>query len=100
MSCQGDRTTSSGATVAPEPSLTKAAAVDNRSVSVAPTNASVAVGAAAGDPTKGYGSYDLGDRHLIVLNSNSNFVACAAGSPQEEWLRADLAATTKACVVA
>ncbi|MEO7964470.1 MAG: Ig-like domain-containing protein [Gemmatimonadaceae bacterium] len=57
-------------------------------------------GAAAGDPAKGYYSYDLGDWHVVVLNSNCTIVACAAGSPQEQWLRADLAATSKACVVA
>ena len=57
-------------------------------------------GAAAGDPTKGYYSYDLGAWHIVVLNSNSSFVATAAGSPQETWLRADLAATSKQCVLA
>ena len=57
-------------------------------------------GTAAGDPAKGYYSYDLGDWHVVVLNSNCGFVSCAAGSAQEQWLRADLAATTKACVVA
>ena len=59
-------------------------------------------GAAAGDPAKGYYSYDLGDWHIIVLNTNSNCgaVSCAAGSPQEQWLRADLAANTKACTLA
>ena len=57
-------------------------------------------GAAAGDPTKGYYSYELGAWHIIVLNSNSSFVATAAGSAQETWLKADLAATTKQCVLA
>src|SRR6266566_8408985 len=57
-------------------------------------------GAAAGDPTKGYYSYDLGAWHVIVLNSNWSFVSTAAGSPQETWLKADLAATTKQCVLA
>jgi len=57
-------------------------------------------GAAAGDPTKGYYSYDLGAWHIVVLNSNSSFVATAAGSPQETWLRSDLAVTTKQCVLA
>jgi len=57
-------------------------------------------GSAAGDPTKGYYSYDLGAWHIVVLNSNSSFVATAAGSAQETWLRADLAATTKQCVLA
>jgi acid phosphatase type 7 len=59
-------------------------------------------GSAAGDPTKGYYSYDAGDWHVIVLNSNSSCttISCAAGSPQEQWLRADLAANTKACTLA
>ena len=57
-------------------------------------------GAAAGDPSKGYYSYDLGNWHLIALNSNCAFVSCSAGSPQETWLRADLAATTKPCILA
>src|ERR1041384_3679938 len=57
-------------------------------------------GAAAGDPSKGYYSFDTGAWHVIVLNSNTTFVSTAAGSPQETWLRADLAATTKQCVVA
>jgi hypothetical protein len=57
-------------------------------------------GAAAGEPGKGYYSYDLGDWHIIALNSNCSIVSCAAGSPQETWLRADLAATTKSCVLA
>ena len=57
-------------------------------------------GAAAGDPSKGYYSYDLGDWHLIVLNSNCNKVACLEGSPQERWLRADLAAHPNSCTLA
>jgi hypothetical protein len=59
-------------------------------------------GAAAGDPSKGYYSFDLGDWHVIVLNSNLScaVISCAPGSPQEQWLRADLAANTKACTLA
>jgi acid phosphatase type 7 len=58
-------------------------------------------GAAAGDPTKGYYSYTLGAWHVIVLNSNCWAVGgCGAGSPQEQWLRADLAASRAACTVA
>ena len=57
-------------------------------------------GAAAGDPTKGYYSYDLGDWHIIALNSNCSIVGCAAGSAQEQWLRNDLIANTKQCTLA
>ena len=35
-----------------------------------------------------------------MLNSNNAFVSTAVGSPQESWLRADLAATTQQCVLA
>ena len=44
-------------------------------------------GAAAGDPTKGYYSKDLGAWHVIVLNGNCDIISCAAGSAQEQWLR-------------
>jgi hypothetical protein len=54
-------------------------------------------GAAAGDPTKGYYSYDLGNWHIVVINSN---IARGTGSAQEQWLRADLAANTKPCTLA
>jgi hypothetical protein len=58
-------------------------------------------GAAAGDRTKGYYSYNVGAWHVIVLNSNCWAVGgCGAGSPQEKWLRADLAASKAACTVA
>ena len=54
-------------------------------------------GSAAGEPGKGYYSYDLGQWHVIVLNDN---VDPSAGSPQEQWLRADLAANDRQCTVA
>ena len=58
-------------------------------------------GAAAGDPAKGYYSYDVGTWHLIALNSNCSQVGgCGAGSPQEQWLKTDLAAHPNACVLA
>jgi len=58
-------------------------------------------GAAAGDPTKGYHSYDLGTWHIIVINSNCAVVAgCYVDSSQEQWLRADLAAHPTACTLA
>jgi len=49
-------------------------------------------GSRAGGAPGGYYSFDLGGWHLIALNSNCTFVACGAGSAQEAWLRADLAA--------
>ena len=54
-------------------------------------------GSAAGEPGKGYHSYDLGAWHIVVLNSG---ISTAAGSAQEQWLKADLAATTRPCVLA
>lgn len=58
-------------------------------------------GAAAGDPSKGYYSYDLGAWHVVVLNGNCSKVGgCGAGSAQEQWLRADLAAHPAVCTLA
>ena len=58
-------------------------------------------GAAAGDRTKGYYSYDIGAWHLIALNSNCSQVGgCGTGSPQEQWLKADLAAHPSMCTLA
>lgn len=59
-------------------------------------------GASAGDPAKGYYSYDAGSFwHVIVLNSECIQIGgCNAGSAQELWLRADLAANASKNVVA
>lgn len=58
-------------------------------------------GEAAGDPKTGYYSYELGTWHVVVLNSECKEVGgCGAGSPQEKWLRADLAAHPAACALA
>ena len=58
-------------------------------------------GAAAGDPKTGYYRYELGAWHVVVLNSECKEVGgCGAGSPQEKWLRADLAAHPAACTLA
>jgi acid phosphatase type 7 len=58
-------------------------------------------GAAAGDPSKGYYSYDLAGWHFVVLNSNcSKSSGCYVGSVQEKWLKADLAAHPAACTLA
>ena len=46
-------------------------------------------------------SYDLGTWHVIVLDSSCKEVGgCDAGSPQVEWLEADLAASDARCTVA
>ena len=48
-----------------------------------------------------YYSYDVGAWHLISLDSNCDEIGgCDAGSPQYEWLRADLAAHPTACTLA
>lgn len=58
-------------------------------------------GTAAGDPAKGYYSYDLGSWHVVAINSNCSTIGgCGTGSAQETWLRQDLAASTKPCTVA
>jgi hypothetical protein len=58
-------------------------------------------GKLAGDPKTGYYSYELGSWHVIVLNSECKDVGgCEAGSPEEKWLRADLASHPVACTLA
>jgi hypothetical protein len=54
-------------------------------------------GAEAGPSGRGYYSYDLGAWHIVSLNSS---VSMSAGSAQEQWLRADLAASTARCTLA
>ena len=58
-------------------------------------------GSAAGDSKTGYYSYELGAWHIIVLNSEcKDVLGCESGSPQETWLRADLALHPTACTLA
>jgi hypothetical protein len=57
-------------------------------------------GPAAGDPAKGYYSFDLGTWHFVVLNSNCSVVPCGTGSAQVNWLHADLAAHPATCTIA
>jgi len=51
----------------------------------------------AGASGRGYYSYNRGAWHIISLNSN---IAAQAGSAQEQWLRADLAANPTLCTLA
>jgi hypothetical protein len=58
-------------------------------------------GDAAGEPGRGYYSYEIGSWHLIALNSNCDEVGgCDRGSEQERWLRDDLASHEARCTVA
>lgn len=60
-------------------------------------------GKQAGDPGKGYYSYDLGAWHVVVLNTNcggKGLGGCGQGSPEEVWLKQDLAAHPDACILA
>lgn len=58
-------------------------------------------GMAAGDPAKGWYSFDLGGWHLVALNSNCGAVGgCGSASPQGLWLAADLAANPGVCTLA
>lgn len=57
--------------------------------------------AAAGDPSEGYYSYDLGDWHIISLNGMcENVGGCEDDSPMLTWLKEDLAANPKTCTLA
>jgi hypothetical protein len=59
-------------------------------------------GEAAGDPEKGYYSYNLGSWHVVALNSNCKHIGgCTRQSAQVQWLRDDLAANwDKHCTLA
>lgn len=56
---------------------------------------------AAGDWSKGYYSYNIGNWHIIALNSNCSQVGgCKENSPQQKWLKADLAKYRNTCTLA
>jgi hypothetical protein len=58
-------------------------------------------GAVAGDPKKGFYSYELGSWHIIVLNSECQEVGgCQTGSVEEQWLSADLREHPSVCALA
>jgi hypothetical protein len=54
-------------------------------------------GESAGPAGKGYYSYDLGEWHIVALNSE---IDTSPRSEQVEWLRSDLAASNKKCTLA
>jgi hypothetical protein len=59
-------------------------------------------GANAGDPSKGYYSFNQGAWHIIALNSECSWIGgCGAGSPEDLWLKNDLATNSAApCTLA
>lgn len=57
-------------------------------------------GKRAGERGKGYYSYDRGSWHVVVLNSNCEFVGCGPRSAQLRWLRRDLAKNRTSCTLA
>ena len=57
--------------------------------------------AEVGTTGQGWYSYDIGNWHLIALNSQCGQAGgCSAPSPQGQWLAADLLANTKPCTLA
>jgi Tol biopolymer transport system component len=55
----------------------------------------------AGERGRGYYSFEVGSWHVVALNSECRQVGgCGAGSPQERWLREDLASHPVACTLA
>ena len=57
-------------------------------------------GSSAGTRGEGWYSTDIGTWHIVVLNANCTIVGCGPGSPQLDWLSADLAAHPAACTLA
>jgi hypothetical protein len=57
-------------------------------------------GARAGDPSRGYYSFNQGGWHFVALNSNCGAVPCGKDSRQVRWLKSDLAASTARCTIA
>ncbi len=58
-------------------------------------------GARAGNPSRGYYSYKLGNWHLVAINSNCAAIGgCDENSPQLKWLRKDLRNSAAKCTIA
>ena len=54
----------------------------------------------AGEPGKGWYSFEHGDWHIMMLNSNCGYVGCGPSSEQIAWLREDLATNDTTCSLA
>jgi hypothetical protein len=57
-------------------------------------------GTRAGTKGKGYYAYNVGTWRVYALNSNCGYVSCSSTSAEAAWLRADLAANPRRCVLA
>ena len=57
-------------------------------------------GSRAGTNGRGYYAYSLGQWRIYALNSNCSFVSCSSTSAQVRWLKSDLAANPRKCVLA
>jgi hypothetical protein len=60
-------------------------------------------GRRAGDPRRGYYSFDVGPWHAVALNSacgQAGAPSCDHGSPQWSWLKRDLASHRQRCTMA
>jgi hypothetical protein len=57
-------------------------------------------GTRAGTKGKGYYAYNVGSWRIYALNSNCAYVSCSSTSAQAAWLKADLAANPRRCVLA
>lgn len=57
-------------------------------------------GRRAGDPRRGYYSFNIGSWHVVALNSNCGQVPCGYRSQQLRWLKRDLRANPNRCVAA
>jgi hypothetical protein len=57
---------------------------------------------AAAHPPHGYYSFDLGDWHIVAVNSELCYddPGCGPGTPQGDWLAADLARSDVECTLA
>jgi uncharacterized membrane protein len=60
-------------------------------------------GSAAGNQGAGYYSYEVGAWHVVAINTECTRIdgatGCALGSPQEKWLKSDLASHPNACTL-
>ncbi len=54
----------------------------------------------AGEPGKGWYSFEHGDWHILMLNSNCGYVGCGPSSEQIDWMKQDLETHPSRCSLA